>query len=682
MDYKKNPDTDFKDLDKLSKDQARKQIKDLREAIEYHDHKYYVENSPVISDETYDKLFRRLQELEDEYPDLKTEDSPTQKVGGEPLDKFEKVKHQAKMYSLNAAMEEKEIDDFTERIRKKVKEIEYVLEPKFDGASIELVYKKGKLDTGSTRGDGDTGEDITENLKTIGAIPLKLMNDSEPPGLLSVRGEVFMPKDKFQELNKERIEKNKDAFANPRNAAAGVIRNLDPGKVEDKPLDVIFYQILKIEGEEFEDHWSELKEFEKWGLKVSDLNKKTGNEDDIKEYHANMSDERDDLNFEIDGVVIKINVKDNREKLGTRERSPRWAIAWKFEPKKEITTVKNIIIQVGRTGKLTPVALLEPVDVGGVTVSRATLHNEKEVRKKDIRKGDKVKLQRAGDVIPEIKERVEDDEKRKESKKFSMPDECPVCGTEIITEGEYHICPAGLYCRAQLEGHVQHFGSNEAMDIEGLGEETVKDMVEKDLIENVSDLYDLEKKDLMELEGFSDRSSENLYKAIQESKEARLDTFLYALGIRHVGKHMARVIASDFRTFEKVKNAGRQDLLNIEEVGSEIADSVSEFFDKKENIKEIEKMMDSGLKIKEMPQMKEKEEIKDKTFVFTGKMEDMTRSEAKEKVEDLGGVATSSVSGNTDYLVKGENPGSKYDDAKENDVKIIDENEFKKMIRE
>ncbi len=681
MNFKKDPDTDFKDIEKLSKKDAKEEIEDLREAIEYHDQKYYVENDPVISDDIYDKLFNRLHDLEQEFPDLITDDSPTQRIAGKPQDEFHKVKHQAKMYSLNAAMEEKEVDDFIDRIKKISKDVEYILEPKFDGASIELIYKKGKLEVGSTRGDGQTGEDITENLKTIGAIPLKLRDNSQIPDLLSVRGEVFMPKDKFQKLNKKRIEQNEDSFANPRNAAAGVIRNLNPKNVAEKPLDVIFYQILKIEGQEFDDHWTELSNIEKWGLKVSDLNRKTSKIPDIKTYHKDMADKRKDLNYEIDGIVIKINSIKLRKKLGTRERSPRWALAWKFEPKKEITTVEDIIIQVGRTGKLTPVALLEPVDVDGVTVSRATLHNEKEARKKDIRKGDRVKLQRAGDVIPEIEERVdEESDSRKGRKKFRMPEKCPVCGTEIIKEGEYHICPAGLYCSAQLEGHIQHFGSKKAMDIEGLGEETAKDMVKKELLEKVSDIYTLEKKDFLKLDGFSEKSSKNLYENIQKSKNPRLDTFLYALGIRHVGEHIARVIAKKYRTFKKVRNASKDDLEEIDEVGSEIAESISEFFDKDENISEINKMMEHGVDIKEMPQTKEKEDIKDKTFVFTGKFDSFTRDEAKEKIEVMGGKATSSVSNNTDYLVKGENPGSKYDEAKEKNVKIINEDEFRKLI--
>ncbi len=683
MNYKKNPDTDFKDIDKLSKKEAKEQASDLREGIDYHDYRYYVKNNPVISDAEYDKLFKRLQEIEEKFPDLKTEDSPTTRIGGKPKDEFEKTEHESKMLSLNAVMEFDEVKDFDERVKKEAEKPEYVLEPKFDGVSVELVYEGGKLKTGSTRGDGTTGEDITANLKTIRAVPLRLRKNKNMPKLLSVRGEVFLPKDAFQEMNKERIERNKNAFANPRNAAAGIVRNLDPSKVKEKPLDIMFYDIIYIEGGQFSKHSDALKEFVNFGLKVIDLNKKVNDLKEIEDYHKKLAEKREELDFEIDGAVIKLNDLKKRKDLGVRERSPRWAVAWKFEPKKEITTLREIAVQVGRTGKLTPVALLDPVDISGVTVSKATLHNEKETRKKDLRPGDRVKLQRAGDVIPEVKERIKEKGKKR-ADKFTMPDKCPVCGTNIVQENEYHYCPAGLACKAQLKEHIKHFVSKGALDIDGLGEETIDALVENNMLKEVPDLYKFEPDDFKKLDGFKKKASEKLYYSIQRSKKAKLGTFLYALGITHVGNYTARVIARHFNTYNNVKYALKEDFESIDEIGNETAKSIYEFFRKDNNLEIINKLFDLGFEVKEAKEIKEKENIKDKTFVFTGSLDDFTREEAKETVEKYGGKAASSVSGNTDYLVKGKGGKNtnKYNNAEENNVKIIDENEFKKLINE
>ena len=681
-DYKNNPKTDFKDPDELSKKEAKEQIESLREGIEYHDYLYYVKNDPKISDAVYDKLFKRLEKLEEAYPEFKSDKSPTQRVGGEPMEELETVKHKSKMLSLEAKMEADEIKDFDDKISKKLSEDEkeYIVEPKFDGLSVEIVYKNGEFEYGATRGDGTTGEDISENLKTIGAIPMKLQGGGELPKLLSVRGEVYMPKDGFEEVNKKLVEQNKAPFANPRNAAAGVVRQLDPKKVSDKPLSIFFYDIMKIKGMEFERHTEVLKQFEEWGLKTNRLNEKCKDFEEIKKYHEKMADKREGLNYEIDGIVIKLNNIKKRSKFGTRQRNPRWALAWKFEPKKEVTELQDIVVQVGRTGKLTPVALLEPVDVGGVTVSRATLHNEDEVHEKDVRAGDKVRVQRAGDVIPEIKERIKEKGKER-SGEFEMPGECPVCGTEIVKEGADYYCPAGLACPAQLKGTIEHWASKESMDINGLGEETIDELVEKEMVSNISDLYKLEVEDLKELDGFAERSAKKLHDSIMESKNPRLDTFLYGLGIRHVGRHVARVVAQKYRSLDKVMKASEEDLEEIEEIGSEIAVSIHEFFEKEKNQQEIRNLKKAGIEIEEMPRKKEKEEIKGKTFVFTGSLDNYSRDEAKQLVEDLGGRATSSVSGNTDYLVKGEGPGSKLDDAKDDGVKIIEEDEFEKLVK-
>jgi DNA ligase (NAD+) len=678
MGYKKNPDTDFKDAENLSEKEAKKQINKLREAIEYHDYRYYVKNNPAISDAKYDKLFERLERLEEEFPKFKSKDSPTQKVGGEPMDELKKVKHSRRMLSLNASLEEDEIRDFCDFIERKIKSPEYILEPKFDGLSVEIIYKKGRLDRAATRGDGKTGEDITDNVKTIGSVPLKLRENGPAPKYLAVRGEIYMPKEGFRRINKKLVEKGDDPFANPRNAAAGVVRQLDPKNVADKPLDIFFYDIMKIRGEDIDKHTQTWEKLPKWGLKINNRNKTAKSFKDIKKYHKKLSDKREDLDYEIDGIVIKINDFAKRSKIGKRHRSPRWAHAWKFEPRREITRVRDIVVQVGRTGMLTPVALLDPVDVGGVTVSRATLHNRGEVRKKDIRTGDKVKVIRAGDVIPEIEERINEKGKKRGSK-FSMPKRCPVCETKVVKEGAYFFCPARVSCPAQIKGHIEHYASREAMDIEGLGEETIDELVEEKNVKNAADLYELDKSDLKSLEGFAKKSARKLYDSISDAKDVRLDRFLYSLGIRYCGRHVSQVIAREFGSLEKVMKARKRELKKIDEIGPEIAAGIYKFFRDKHNRRVIEDLINKGVKVRDMKSGDEMP-LAGKKFVFTGKLDDFTRDEAKRAVEDLGGRATSSVSGETDYLVAGKNSGSKYDDAKAEGVEIISEEDFKEMI--
>lgn len=683
MDFKKNPKTKFKDVKKMSKEEARKEAKALEEGIEYHNYLYYVKNQPKISDATYDKLFHRLQELEEAFPELQSPTSPTQKVGAKPLDKLKKVNHTVPMLSLNAALNAEEAQDFDKFIRRSVgkKKIHYVVEPKFDGFSVEVVYREGTFQHGATRGDGDVGEDISENLKTIKSLALRLQKDkTEIPTLLALRAEVFMPKTAFQKLNKERIERGEDPFANPRNAAAGIMRQLDPKKVADKPLDIIFYEILKVEGQEFTSHWEELQKFPRWGLKTDPHNKKCSSFEEIKNYHQKLSEQREELDYEIDGVVIKLDDLQMREELGTRQRSPRWALAWKFPPKEEVTRLVDIAVQVGRTGMLTPVALLEPVDVGGVTVSRATLHNEEEAQRKDVRPGDKVRVARAGDVIPEVVERIKEPGKKR-GKKFTMPKKCPVCGSEVFKEGAYTFCPAGLSCSAQLIGHILHYASRDAMNIEGLGGKIVKQMVSKGMVSSIADLYSLSVDDLLTLEGFAQKSAQNLYQAIQERKKAGLDKFLYALGIRHVGQHVARVLAQKYKSLDNLRQAEGDDLEETPEIGPEIARSVEHFFKQKENKKVLQDLSKEGVKVEEMSSKREELPLQGKTFVFTGELGSYTRSEAKDLVETLGGRATSSISGETDFLVEGKNPGSKLDEAKKLKINIIHEKEFKKMVK-
>jgi DNA ligase (NAD+) len=684
MDFRRKPKTKFKDIEKVEKEEAREEIAALRDGVEYHNYLYYVKNQPRISDSVYDKLFRRLQKLEEAFPELQSDTSPTRKVGAEPVDKLEKVEHTVPMLSLNAALSEKDAQEFDRFIRRNVaaKNISYVAEPKFDGLSVEVVYRDGAFQRGSTRGDGRIGEDISENLKTIKPLILRLQKqeDEDLPSLLAVRGEVFMPKRAFQELNKERVERGEEPFANPRNAAAGTMRQLDSKRVADKPLDISFYEILRIDDKEFSSHWEELEQFPKWGLKTDPHNRRCHSFKEIKKYRKKLADQREDLDYEIDGVVVKLDDLEARIQLGTRQRSPRWALAWKFRPKEEETRLADIVVQVGRTGMLTPVALLDPVEVGGVTVSRATLHNEDEVRKKDVRPGDKVRIARAGDVIPEVVERIPERGRRR-GKKFSMPEKCPVCGSEIFKEGAYFFCPAGLSCQAQLIGHILHYASRDAMNIEGLGEKIVRQMVVKGMVKEIADLYNLKVKDLKKLEGFADKSAENMYRAIQETKRPRLDRFLYALGIHHVGQHVARVLAEEYRSLDSLRKAGKEDLKKIREIGPEIANSVEQFFEQEKNEKALKNLFEAGVNIEKMPESKGTLPLKGKTFVFTGSLSGFNRDEAKDSVENLGARATSSVSKETDFLVVGENPGSKLDEAKKYGVKILKENEFKRMIK-
>jgi DNA ligase (NAD+) len=682
MDFKKNPKTSFKDAGSLSRKEAKNEVEALREGIEYHDYLYYVKNQPQISDATYDKLFRRLQELEKTFPELASDHSPTRRVGTEPLDELKDVRHASSMLSLNAVLEEegvKNFDDFIHRNTRK-KWVVYVLEPKFDGLSVEVVYEKGRFKSAATRGDGETGEDISENLKTIRAVPLQLQDGKENvPSFLAVRAEAFMHKKGFQKLNKQRIEKGEEPFANPRNAAAGILRHLDPKNVADKPLDIFFYEILKVEGDRFSSHWEALDQFVAWGLKTYPSNERCSSLNKIKRYHQNHLHKREELNYDIDGIVIKLDDYGLRQALGIRHRSPRWALAWKFPPKEEVTQLVDIVVQVGRTGILTPVALLEPVDVGGVTVSRATLHNEDEVHRKDVRPGDRVRIVRAGDVIPEVLERIRQPRKKR-GKAFKMPRSCPACGSEVMKEGAYSICPAGLACIPQLVGRIIHFGSRDAIDIAGLGKQTAEALVKKGLVENIADLYSLTTKEILTLDGFAEKSASKLHHAIQQTKQPRLDRFLYGLGIRHVGQRIARVLSRKYARLDALQKASKQDLEKTPEIGPEIAHSVVSFFHREQNTKVLQRLAEARVQPKSMAEGKKSQPLKGKTFVFTGKLEGCTREEAKRVVEDRGGRATSTISKETDYLVLGEDPGSKLDEARKHRITIINEKEFFKLI--
>lgn len=664
----------------MDKKQAKEEIKELREEIRHHSYQYYVLNEPEISDAEYDKMVNRLEELEDKFPDLVTSDSPTQRVGAPPADEFETVEHVKPMLSLDTADRE-EVEKFDERMKRELnrEEVDYVSEPKLDGLSVEIIYRNGSYFRGATRGDGVNGEDVSQNIKTIRTVPLRLRDEKgDLPEMLAVRGEVIMHIDDFKKFNKELVEKGKEPLANPRNAAAGSLRRLDPNETAERPLDIFFYELMDYEGEklDFENHGEVVEKLREWGFKT---NPKTEQHSCIKkaiEYHDKMEEERENLSYEIDGVVIKVNRLDWQEKLGVKTRSPRWAVAFKFPPRKKETQIMDIVVQVGRRGTLTPVALLKPVDVEGATVSRASLHNKDYVEEKDIRKGDWVKIARAGDIIPEVIE-VKEDKRSGDEEKFNMPSECPVCGSKVVKEGAYYRCTGGLSCDAQLKRSIEHFASKGAMDIEGLGGKTVDMLVDEKMIRKISDIYRLEKQDLIKQERWADKSAENLLEAIEESKDKPLSKFIYSLGIPEVGRHVARLLVQRYRNIENIMNVSKEKLLEIDEIGPEIAKNVVDFFNEEQNVQEIQDLKKLGVKMKTEHKGGR---LEGKRFVFTGALDSYTRSEAKERVEKLGAMTTSSVSGKVDYVVVGENPGSKYDKAKELGINILDEEKFKELL--
>jgi DNA ligase (NAD+) len=681
--FKKSPDTDFQDVGELSEEEATEQVEQLREALDYHDHRYYVESDPAISDRAYDELFRRLEELEEEFPELRSENSPTRRVGGEPVDELPDVEHLAPMLSLEAATDEEEIVDFDATVREELPDepISYLVEPKFDGLSVEVVYRDGAFERAVTRGDGRVGDDISRNARTIRSLPLRLREDGDgAPGLLSVRGEIFIAKSSFQELNRRRIEEDEEPFANPRNAAAGTVRRLDPDVVARRPLEIFFFEILEVSDRSFESGWEALEHLPDWGLRTAGRSRRIEGLDEMRAFYEDLREERDELDYEIDGVVIKVDRLEHRRELGVRSRDPRWAIAWKFPPRQEVTTLEDITVQVGRTGKITPIALLAPVDIGGVTVSRANLHNIEQIEELDVRIGDEVRVRRAGDVIPEVAERISRSE---DGATFEMPESCPACGAELVREGPNHFCPNQMECPAQLERTLEHYGSREAMDIEGLGEETVAMLVERDLVAGPADLYELEVDDLVELERFARKKARNLLEAIDEARSVRLDRFLYALGVRHVGPHNARLLARRFGTLEALREASREELEQIDEIGPEIAASVVHFFDEQATRRELDELLAAGVEVEPMPSQSDEElPLEGQTFVFTGALGRYTREEAERRVEDLGARAASSVSGETDVLVRGEDPGSKLDDARQEGVEILDEEDFLELVDE
>ncbi|WP_135535081.1 NAD-dependent DNA ligase LigA [Halostella pelagica] len=678
--YVRDPPTDFDPVSVLAPDEAREQAAQLREAIRHHDRRYYVENDPVIADRTYDALFARLEALEDEF-DLQTEDSPTRRVGGEPVDEFDAVTHVAPMLSIDQSGDEEDVREFDRRVREEVDgdgpaDLTYVCEPKFDGVSIEVVYEDGGLVRAATRGDGREGDDVTRNVRTIGAIPQRLRGDH--PDFLAVRGEVYMPRDAFQQYNSERVERGKEPFANPRNATAGTIRQQDPAVVAERPLSCFFFEVLD-SSDEWPTRWAEHGAFPEFGLPVTDLVERVDDIDDAIDYRERMVDARDDLNYEIDGVVIKVDDREKREMLGATARHYRWAFAYKFPPRNERTTVRDVAVQVGRTGRLTPVALLDPVDVGGVTVSRASLHNPDEIAEKNVNVGDEVRVERAGDVIPYVEEVTD---KRTEGH-YEFPDACPVCDSPVERDGPMAFCTGGLACAAQLRRAVEYYASDDGLDIDGLGERSVRQFVEAGLIEDsIADLYGIEKADLLELERWGERSAENLLAELAGTKEPPLPEFLSALGIPGVGPATARELARAFGTLDDLLAADENELREVPDVGPTVAAQMRDFFDSEANQRALDELREHGVDPRPY-EAETGEKLDGLTFVFTGALEGYTRSEAEELVERHGANATGSVSGNTDYLVAGESPGAtKVSDAEAVDVPVLDENEFENLLDE
>ena len=656
---------------------AATKIQSLRKEINHHNYKYYVENNPEISDYEFDQLLKKLEKLEDEFPDLVTPDSPTQRVGGEPLSEFHTVEHKIPMLSLANTYNEQELIDFDERVKKHVGNVEYVVEPKIDGAGIALYYEEGVFVRGATRGDGKKGDDITQNLKTIHSIPLRLQGDVL--STVEVRGEVFMTKSGFKEYNKELLKKDKPPFANPRNAAAGSIRQLDPNIVAERPLDAFIYLISYTETP-FYTHEEVLLALRKAGFKTNDLAEKVTDIHQAIAYCKELEKKRESLDYDIDGAVLKVNSISKQDELGTTSKNPRWAISYKFAAQQATTALKDIDIQVGRTGVLTPVAILKPVDVGGVTVSRATLHNFDELERKDIRINDTVLIERSGDVIPQVVKSISQKRTGEEIKK-SVPETCPICNTKVKNiEGEVAIRCPNTMCPARLKWRMKYYASRDAMDIDHLGESTIDKLLEKDKIENVADLYDLTVNDILELEGFKEKSAQNLIDSIEKSKQQNLSRLIYGLGIRHVGKYAAQLLSSYYSSIDELAQATEEDLKEIDGLGEKSAEAIATFFASEENMQLINRLKEYGVNTKSKEE-KSDQKFSGKKFVFTGSLEHLTRSKAGDLVKEQGGMVTSSVSKTVNYVVVGKNPGSKYDKAKKQGIPIIKEEEFLYMTK-
>ncbi|WP_428276417.1 NAD-dependent DNA ligase LigA [Candidatus Palauibacter sp.] len=656
-----------------------RRARELRRALRHHSYLYYVRNQPEISDGRFDELFRELKALEASHPELVTPDSPTQRVGAEPLDAFETIEHAAPMLSLDSSADVEPLERFDERMRKALgDDIGYVVEPKLDGASIELVYESGRLSRAVTRGDGVRGEGVTENVRTIHSVPLRLRAaDREVPPLLALRAEVIMRVGDFETLNARLLESDRPPFANPRNAAAGSLRQLDPRITAARPLDIYVYDILAIDGRPPATQRATLEALCEWGLPVNERCRPAADVGEILAFQAEIEEGRDDLEYEIDGLVIKLDDIAARDEVGETSHHPRWAFALKFPPRKEVTRLLHIFPSVGRTGVVTPIAFMRPVELGGVTVSRANLHNREEVARKDIREGDRVRVQRAGDVIPQVLERIEEPG-RERAEPWVMPAECPSCGALLEPRGPYTFCPDLFACPAQLAGRIQHLGSRHALDIEGLGEETANLLVRQGVIGRVPELFELEAAKLMELEGFAEKSATNLVRAIAAARTTELARFIYGLGIPEIGVTVARELASHFLSFEAFREAAAageeapagEALQEVDGIGPRMAEQISAFLARPEVSAVVDELRSC---VEPVPPPRAGDTLAGLRIVLTGGLESMSRSEAGKKLEALGAKVTSSVSKQTSYVVAGENPGRKLERAQTLGVEILDE---------
>lgn len=667
-----------------SKEAASKRIEALRAEIREHDYRYYALARPSISDAAYDRLFEELKSLEAEHPELVVGDSPTQRVGA-PLAEgagFRQVKHAAPMLSIESLFSAEQVRDFDEKIKRFLGRpleelVEYAAEPKYDGVSASLLYEKGIFVQGLTRGDGVTGEDITANLRAVPAIPLKLRG-KDWPKLLEVRGEALMTLSSFRKMNEDLEKEGEEPFANPRNATAGTLKRLDPQVVATRNLQFIAWDLTRARGHSFETHSEQMERLQEWGfpIEAKTLRVCRGIED-VLAYHAELEEAREKADFEMDGIVAKVNRLQLWDELGLTARAPRWALAFKFKARQAVTRIESIRVQVGRTGKLTPVAQLEPVALAGVTVSNATLHNAEYLAEKDIRIGDRVLIERAGDVIPAVVKPLVEKRSGKE-KKFVMPGKCPACQSEIVAEGKFHFC-VNASCPEQLRGRVLHMASRRALDVDGLGWKLVDQLMQAGLLREVSDLFKLRKEDLAALDRWGEKSAQNLVEQIEAAKHPSFARFLHALGIPEVGEATAKLLAEHFGRLDELAAASEEDLQNIHGIGPEMASAIHGFFRVAANRKTLEKMFEAGVEIQYAKKIAGK--FSGKTFVFTGGLSTMSRDEAGEMVEKLGAKISSSVSAKTDFVVAGTDPGSKYEKAKKLGVKILDEKEFLDLVR-
>lgn len=665
----------------MNKKQAKERIKELREQVEYYAKKYYDDDKPEISDFEYDMLMVELRNLENDYPEFKTIDSLTQKVGGHVKEGFEKVTHEIPLQSLQDVFSIEEVEEYVTKIGHKAEENEienrkYVVETKIDGLSAALEYKEGKFVRGATRGNGLIGEDITQNLKTIKTIPMELKEKID----IIVRGEVFISKQDFEKMNQEREENEEELFANARNAAAGSLRQLDSKITEKRPLDIYIFNVQKIEGKKFDSHFEELEYLENLGFNVNPVRIECNTMEEIEKAIQKIGEDRENLTFGIDGAVVKVDDLKFREILGTTAKTPRWAIAYKYPPEKKETILKDIICQVGRTGVITPMAILEPVKVAGSTISRTTLHNEDFIKEKGLKIGDTVVIQKAGDVIPEIVE-VKTQKRTGEEKEFQMPQQCPVCGASTAREeGEAAIRCTGIECPAKLFRNLVHFVSREAMNIDGLGENIIGQLLDRELINNIADIYSLSFEDIASLKKNGKKFAQNLVDSINKSKENDLYRLITGLGIRNVGVKASKILARKYKTIENIMKATSEELAMIDDVGPIVANNIQKFFSQEQTQDLIEKLKKSGVNTESLEEEVEDNRFEGKIFVLTGSLEKFTRGEASNIIEKFGGKTSSTVSKKTDYVIAGEEAGSKLTKAQSLGVTILSEEEFLTMI--